>query len=51
MVSVLVAAEVCVVPRKNLVTPRLGVTKFLEATVSMNAVVVRSGGLAQPEAK
>ena len=41
MVSVLVASEVFVV----------GVTKFLEAAVSMNAVVVRSGGLAQPEAK
>jgi hypothetical protein len=41
MVSVLVAAEVCVV----------GVTKLLEAAVSMDAVVLRSGGLAQPEAK
>ena len=41
MVSVLVASEVCVV----------GVTKFLEAAVSMNAVDERSGGLVQPEAK
>ena len=41
MVSVLVASEVFVV----------GVTKFLEAAVSMNAVVKRSGGLAQPATK
>jgi len=41
MVSVLVASEVFVV----------GVTKFLEAAVLINAVVERSGGLAQPEAK
>ncbi len=41
MVLMLVAVEVCVV----------GVTKCLEAAVSINAVVVRSGGLAQPEAK
>ena len=41
MVLVLVASEVCVI----------GVTKFLEAAVSINAVVVRSGGLAQPETK
>jgi len=41
MVSVLVASEVFVV----------GVTKCLEAAVSMNAVVKRSGGLAQPATK